>query len=177
LQIGIKVVVKSKHQNLKLKFVNHFIDGGHVGTYVSDVECTDEINAVYIANVIRRSFKGALICQLQSKSAFPNDTFIIVGWETSIFRDPRRCLIVVETECNNSIWDEQFLKDKYKSLHNQYMTCTKHAVETWRLGNDEVIRLTSSLGYDKNYWLMITISEGESSDKLDNIPVWIAKDR
>jgi hypothetical protein len=138
----------------------------------------EEINARYISNTFRKKFEGVLICQVQSsESEFPDDTFIMVGWEVSLFRSARFYTVLVETGHDEVVWDLESMRDQHRSFHNRLGEHPESIVESWTLGINTKIRLIADLAGNKDYNLKIAIREDEPEDEDADYPIRVALKR
>jgi CTP-dependent riboflavin kinase len=65
----------------------------------------EKIKVKYISYLFINEFRGVSICQVQQvESEFPDDTFIIVGWEAPRFGSVRIYTVLVETRRDNFKW-------------------------------------------------------------------------
>jgi hypothetical protein len=177
-QTSMNITVKCDYKDLKLRFNSHLIKGGFVSQAPNQgTGYTDEINVKYDSNILRRGFKGVLICQVQqSEQEFPYDTFIVIVWKAPLTGPARIYTTLVETGYSNSTWDEKSMKDLYKSFRSQFKPYTKLIEESWSLGNNTNIKLITNLGGDEDYYLKITIHEDRPSSR-NYLPVLVAPKR
>jgi hypothetical protein len=174
LQTSMNIIIKCDHKDLKLKFNNHLVKGGFVSQAPDqNVGYTNEIDVGYISNTIRKKFEGVLICQVQSESELPDDTFIMVGWDAPLIGSARIYTFLAETRNEEVKWDSKSMRDLHKSFHTRFKKYTRSIAESWSLGNNIKIKLITDLGGDKDYYLKIVICENELNDE-GHLPVQIA---
>jgi hypothetical protein len=177
-QTSMTIRVKCYREDLMLKFANHFIEGGFVSQAPNreSNEQLSEIHTVYISKFFRKGLKGVLICQVESEKALPDDTFIVIGWTAPLTGSVQIYTVLVETGPGDFTWDQKSVKDLYDSFRGRFKTYTKEFKETWSLGNNTNIKLTTGLGGDREYNLKVTIHEDDSSDG-DYLPIQITPKR
>jgi hypothetical protein len=114
MQTSMNIVVKCDRKDLKLKFANHFVEGGAANNVPKrEDDCADEIEVKYISNILGKGLKGILICKVQqTEQEFPDETLIIVGWEVSRFGfGPVRTYTVLgEAEQGDLKYEEGLMK-------------------------------------------------------------------
>jgi hypothetical protein len=93
----MRMCIKSPHKEVKLKIMSHFVDGGYPENCTKSVKYIDKIDILYAPHLIKRGFKGEVVCQLQDKSGHLEDRFVMVGWEVPIFGAPKTYAIVADT--------------------------------------------------------------------------------
>jgi hypothetical protein len=175
-QANMNISIKCDHKDLKLKFDNHFIKGGHADREPDNTRYTNKIDVGYLSYTFRKKFKGLLIFKLQQREQeFPDDTFVMVGWEVPRFRPVQIYTVVVETRHRNVGWDTVHMRNQDKSFHNRIKPYTKPIEELWSLGNNTKIKLITKLEGDKDYRLKITICEDNTSN--NNHPVRVEPTR
>jgi hypothetical protein len=174
---SMNIIVKCDRRDLKLRFANHFVEGGFVNRVPDwDAGYVDELGAVYISRISRKKFEGVFICQVQNEQEFPYDVFIMIGWEALRSGSVRIYTILVETERGEAVWDPGFMREQKKSFRGRLKTYAKRIEESWSLGNNTNIKLITELGGDKTYCLKITIYEDEPCDR-GYLPIRIAPKR
>jgi hypothetical protein len=117
----MSIIIRCDREDLKLKFRNHFLGGGFViQAPQQNAEYANEVNAIYNSNVFRKRFEGALICQVQpSEAEFPNDTFIMAGWEAPLFGSAQIYIILVEARNKGAKWNSNSIKYQHKLFYNR----------------------------------------------------------
>jgi hypothetical protein len=177
LQTRMNTIIRCHRKDLKLNFANHFVEGGFISQVPKyNAGYTDKITVKYISNIVRKRFEGVFICQVQqNEQEFPDNTFIIVGWEAPLFGSARIYTVLVEAERYEVKWDMRHMKEQNKSFRGRFKY-TRRISESWSLGNNAKIKLIAELGGNKDYYLMITICRDEPNDE-GYLPARIAPKR
>jgi hypothetical protein len=114
------------------------------------------------------------VCQIQkTASEFPNNAFIIVGWEAPLIGFARSYIVLVETG-HNFVWDLESMMGLHSLFYNKFRRYTESISESWTLGNNTKIKVITGPGGDGYYNLKITIREDELDDENTNYPIQFA---
>jgi hypothetical protein len=173
IRTSMKITIKCDCEDLRLKIGNYFVKGGSVNQPPDrSIEYTNEIEIRHTSNIVRKGFKGLLVCQVEStKSEFPDATFIVVGWKAPLTGSAQIYTLLVETRRDNPAWDEKSMRGLYESLHGQFSPYTDEIKEAWSLENNTYIELTTVLCGNRDYNLDITIDNARKSNE-SCLPIW-----